>query len=104
MQVSSVDKNLNFFTGLFAKNSNKTNKVFYNSLSRFNNKGFFSKFLNFEKIKYSYYKVNFFSNRSSLKKNTLIFNKNLNLDFFNKLVKKINTKRHYVLIQMKNDF
>lgn len=93
-----------FFNTFFIKQNSKINKVFFHTVSSINYRDFFYKILNFNNQKNIYYKVNFFSNRSSLIKKNIIFNKNLNLDFSGRIIKKLNTKRHFVLIQMKNDF
>lgn len=102
----------------------KTNRPFFSVLSdifwtdyffqsKKKNKIFFSKIKvcfvnNLDKITsikndFVNFKVNVFSNRSVLKKGSLLFTKNLNIDFLQKVNKKINAKRHLVLIQMKND-
>lgn len=93
-----------FFNICFIKKTSKINKIFFNNVLRVNYREFFSKIINLNNHKHAYYKVNFFSNRSSLSKKNVIFNKNLNLNLSDRLVKKLNTKRHFVLIQMKNDF
>lgn len=80
----------------------KKNKIFFFKINNF-------PLTNLEKLTSTVkknsinFKTNLFSNRSFLKKGSLVFTKNLNIDILQKSTKKINFKRHLILIQMKND-